>query len=199
MTSVDLTKLRAVMFDVECREDVDGKRNTFGSAQHLGIAVACTLTSDGEFRDWIHDDSAFRLFQYLATFDVIVGWNTLGFDYPLLGGSLRGEYDLMAPKFIETVFRGKTIDLMLDVKEAVGARMKLENVSIATLGLKKEMDGAFAPERWRKGQCLEVITYCRGDVTKTKGIYDKAIKGEPLFCSDSAGNKKQFLCTPKIR
>jgi DEAD/DEAH box helicase domain-containing protein len=195
----DLRNLKVCFFDIECREDVDGKRNKFDQAQHLGIAVACTLTSDGEYRDWINDDCAFRLFSYLTSFDAVVTYNGCGFDYPVLGGCLLGEYHLAAAKYIEMALKGKTIDLCIDFREALGARVSLQNVVVPTLGESKTMDGAYAPEKWRKGQCLEVIHYCRGDVSLTKKLFDKAINGEDLQVLDKAGNKKSFRVSPKIR
>jgi hypothetical protein len=196
---MNLLDKRYVVFDIECREDVDGKRNKFDQSQHLGIAVACTKSFDGEIRDWIEDASAFKLFSYLASFEVVVSYNGLGFDYPLLGGSLLGEYHLAAPKFIENALKSRTIDLCLDFKEALGARVSLKNVSIPTLGLDKEMDGGLAPQNWRKGKCFEVINYCRGDIDKTDKLFRLAASGQPLKVLDKQGVAKEFTCSPKLR
>lgn len=198
---MNLLDKKWVVFDVECDEDVDGKRNQFNMAQHLGVAVACTLTHDGEYRDWIgaKNGEAHRLLGYLSTFDVVVGYNLLGFDYPLLGGCVLGEYHLAAPKVVEAKLAGKTVDLCLDFKEAIGQRVSLQNVAVPTLGQSKTMDGGLAPTNWRKGKCLEVISYCRVDLDLTGGLFRKAVAGEPLFVLAKDGAKKQFSCQPKLR
>lgn len=195
----DLTGKRFVVFDIECRENIDGKRFTFAESHFAGIAVACTADQNDQYKDWIHDESAHLLVEYLLGFDYIVGYNTLGFDYPLLGGSWRGKYDLKAQKIIENILKGKTIDLCADFKEAVGARISLKNVSIPTLGQDKLMDGGLAPERWRKREALEVIQYCRDDVSKTKQLFLKACAGETLKLLTKEGQVREFKCTPKVR
>jgi hypothetical protein len=196
---IDLSKKKYVVWDVECREDVDGQRNKFDQSQHLGIAVASTETGDGEIRDWIEDKDAWRLFSYLNQFEVIVSYNGLGFDNPLLGGSMLGEYHLASRGFVGNALKGRQVDLCLDFKEAIGARVRLQNVTIPTLNLAKEMDGGLAPQNWRKGKCLEVITYCRGDVDKTNKLFKLAASGQPLYVLDSQGNKKEFRCQPELR
>lgn len=196
----ELKDLNYCVFDIECREDVDGKRNKFDQSQHLGVAVACTLTKDGEYMDWIGGaHPMFNLFHYLLGFDAIITYNGLGFDYPLLGGELKGEYNLTAPKFIENSLKGKTIDLCVDFKEALGVRVGLQKVISATTGDSKTMDGGLAPHNWRKGKCMEVISYCRNDVAMTKKLFDLAVAGEQLFVFDQVQQKKAFRCTPKLR
>lgn len=200
MQPINFKNLKYVVFDIECREDVDGQRNKFNQSHHLGNAVSCTLSYDGEYKDWIGGvHSPFNLLQYLLSFDIVVGYNTLGFDYPLFGGELLGEYDLRAPKFIENVLKGKTIDLCKDFHETLGARVSLQKVVTATLGESKSMDGGLAPQNWRKNKCLEVIQYCRNDVTMTKKLFELLISEQPLSVLDQASKSKTFKCVPKIR
>lgn len=196
---LDLTGKKFVVLDIECRENVDMKRFTFGEAHFLGIAVACTETHDGVIKDWIHDDHAHLLVEYLLSFDYVVTFNGLGFDYTLLGGSWRGKYDLKAPTIIKQILAGKTIDLCKDFHETLGARVGLKKVTIPTLGEDKLMDGALAPDRWRKRECMEVIMYCRDDVSKTKQLFLKAAAGETLKVQTKEGAIREFKCVPKIR
>lgn len=196
---LDLTGKKYVVFDIECREDVDMKRNHFSQAQHLGIAVACAQSYDGEFKDFVHDHSAGRLVNYLAAFDYVITYNGIGFDYPLLGGCFLDEYDLRAPKIIENLFKGRTIDLCKDFHEAVGARVSLNNVAIPTLNIQKSMDGGLAPSNFRKGKILEVIQYCRHDVHMTHELFKKACAGETLKVLNKEGQTKEFKAVPKVR
>lgn len=197
---LDLSGKKFVTVDWECFEDVDGKRNQFNAAQHLGNAVACTLSSEGEYKDWIgKHHSPHAMLMYMLTFDYIIGYNTLGFDYPLFGGELLGEYDLRAPLYVQNVLKNKTIDLMVDFREALGVRVSLANVAGPTLGEQKTMDGGFAPSEFRKGHCLEVIKYCRQDVNMTHQLFVKASKGEELKVKTTKGEIRTFACVPKVR
>ena len=196
---LDLVSKRFVTLDIECKENIDGKRFTFSESHFAGIAVACTVDQDGRYKDWIHDESAHLLVEYLLSHDYVVGYNTLGFDYPLLGGSWRGKYDLKSPSIIKTILTGKTIDICADFKETLGTRVSLKHVAVPTLGEDKLMEGSLAPERWRKREALEVITYCRDDVKKTDALFKMACRGEKLKVLTKEGQVREFTCTPKLR
>jgi hypothetical protein len=189
---------RILVADAECLRDV-AHPFSFDKSQFLGNAVTCTLSNDGEYRDWIGDGSIFAMWKYMITFDIIVTYNGLSFDYPLWGGSILGAEHLEARKFFEKSFKGKSVDLCLDFHETLGARTKMTAVSVPTLGDNKELDGGFAPQLWRQGKCMEVIEYCRGDLRRTLGLFDLAIKGLPLKVQTKEGHIREFTCMPKIR
>jgi hypothetical protein len=184
--------------DAECFHDVRPPF-TFGASEYLGNAVTCTLTNEGEYKDWVGDNTIFAMWKYAINFDMLLTYNGLSFDYPLWGGSILGPEHLEARKFFEKSFKGRTIDLCLDFFDALGVRVGLDSVSIPTLGDVKEMQGKFAPQMWREGNCLETITYCRGDVRRTYGLLDRIIKGEKLKHQKKDGTIIEFTCTPKLR
>lgn len=190
--------LKIVAGDAECLRDV-APPYSFGASQFLGNAVTCTLTKEGEFKDWVGDQSIFPMWKYLIGFDVFVTFNGVGFDYPLWGGSMLGPEHIEARKFFEKSFKGKTVDLCLDFFEALGVRVGLNAVAIPTLGDAKEMEGGFAPQHWRSGRCFEVIEYCRGDNRRTMDLFLKAIAGEELSVKLKDGSIRKFKCTPKLR
>ena len=196
---LDLNGKTHTTLDIECRHNVDGRRFTFNESHFLGIAVACTVDQTGQYRDWIHDESAPALVEHLLAHNIVVTFNGQGFDLPLLGGSWRGPYDLKAPTILKTILTGRHVDLCLDFKEALGVRVSLKNVAIPTLGEDKLMDGGLAPERWRKREALEVITYCRDDVKKTDALFKMACRGEKLKVLTKEGQVREFTCTPKLR
>lgn len=189
---------KILTIDAECLRDVKPPYS-FDKSEFLGNAVTCTLTNDGEYKDWIGDQSIFAMWKYMIQFDIIVGYNTINFDYPLWGGSILGAEHLEAKKFFEKSFKGKTVDLCVDFFDALGTRVGLNSVSIPTLGDAKEMDGGFAPQHWRAGRCFEVIEYCRGDVRRTYDLFLKASAGEKLKHKKKDGNIIEFSCMPKIR
>jgi hypothetical protein len=195
---MDLTGKKIVAIDAECLRDVSPPF-TFGASQFLGNAVTCSVTNDGEYKDWVGDGSIFAFYKYLINFDIIVGYNTIGFDYPLWGGSMLGPEHMQARKIFENSFKGKTVDLCVDFQAALGVRTSLAKVSVPTLGDHKELDGGFAPQHWRNGKCMEVINYCRGDVRRTMQLFILAANGEDLKVATKDGEIRTFKCEPKIR
>lgn len=195
---MDLTGKKIVAIDAECLRDV-ASPFSFGASQFLGNAVTCSIDHKGDFKDWILDQNIFPFYKFLLQFDIVVGYNTLGFDYPLWGGSMMGPEHMQARKIFENTFKGKTVDLCVDFHETLGARVGLKNVAVPTLGDHKEMDGGFAPQHWRNGKCMEVIEYCRGDVRRTMNLFLKAAAGEDLKVQLKSGETRTFKCEPKLR
>lgn len=193
-----LQSMTRTAFDIECLHDVDKKHFNFSDSEFLGIAVACGLDHEGEFKDFVTDASAFRCFGYLMKHQMVIGYNTIGFDFPLVGGSLLTPQNPFSKRYVAGQLGGRIVDLAVDFAEALGHRISLEKVSIPTLGDKKEMDGGFAPEQFRNGKILEVIEYCRGDVRRTDDLFVKAVMGEELKAETKNGIKT-FKCTPKLR
>jgi hypothetical protein len=195
---MDLLSLSRVTVDAECLRSVKPPMN-FNDANYLSNAVTCTVQNGKEVKDWIGDSSIFRLWKYLITHQLVITYNGLGFDYPLWGGALYSPEDNEAKRFFEKSLKGKTVDLCLDFKEALGIRVKLGDVSVPTLGDVKEMNGGFAPDLWRDGKCFEVIEYCRGDIRRTDNLFILAASGKPLKVKLKDGQIREFFCKPKIR
>jgi hypothetical protein len=193
-----MESMSRVNFDIECLHDVDKKHFNFSDSEFLGIAVACCLDHEGEFKDFVTDASAFRCFGHLMKHKMIIGYNTIGFDFPLLGGSLLTPQNPYSKRYVASQFGGRIVDLAKDFSEVLGHRISLQKVSVPTLGDAKEMEGGFAPEQFRRGKILEVIEYCRGDVRRTDDLFVKAVRGEDLMAETKNGIKT-FKCTPKLR
>lgn len=195
---IDLATMTHVTIDAECLRDVKHPYS-FSQAEHLGNAVTCSISNEGEYKDWVGDGSITAFWSYIMQFDLIIGYNTIGFDYPLWGGSMWGPEHSNAKTFFEKSTKGKTVDLAKDFSEHFKHRVKLNNVSVPTLGDAKEMDGGHAPYHWRNGRCLEVIEYCRGDVRRTQELFLKAVRGEDLSLLTKTNDIRTFSVSPKIR
>lgn len=198
LTPEMLQSMTRATTDIECLHDVDKKHFGFDDAEFLEIAVACTVNHEGEVRDFTRDE-AFRYYGYLSKHHIICGYNVLGFDFPLIGGQLLSPQNPAAKRFVGNQLKGRIVDLAKDFSEALGHRIKLESVSIPTLGDQKEMQGGFAPELWRAGKKMEVIEYCRGDIRRTDALLVKAVNGEELKYENKNGDIKTFTCQVKLR
>ena len=95
----------------------------------------------------------------------MIGYNNDSFDTRILNKYYSGDLSKIA-----------SIDLLAEIKNSLGRRLKLDSVAEATLGRKKTGHGLEAMEWWKQGRYQDVINYCTEDVRITKDIYDYAIK-----------------------
>lgn len=121
----------------------------------FGLSVAVTWDAANQFREWYETDAG-KLIQELKQFDRIVTFNGDRFDLELLAdyGDARG-------------LRGKSFDLLQDLKRRLGFRVSLQSLAQATLGKRKAGTGVEAVKWWRSGDPelrRRVVEYCRMDV-----------------------------------
>jgi len=175
-----------VVFDLETLHSTDEEGFSFGRPWQLGLAVACTWSEEDGARDWFAPD-AWSLLQYLGQQERVVSFNGLRFDYRVLDGAIApGTGEVSGGDVAEmtrAALRGKSIDMLLDVVDALGKRIKLARLAEGTLGEFKEMPGELAPKEWAAGRRLEVIRYCRHDVEITRKLYEWGVEGAPLLFS----------------
>ena len=74
----------------------------------------------------------------------------------------------------------KDFDICNKVHSTIGKRVGLNNIAFNTFNMSKTIDGADAPQLWRDGKKLEVISYCRNDVKMTNDIFLKIFHKEEL-------------------
>ena len=89
----------------------------------------------------------------------------------------------------------KSVDLLKEVKNVLGRRLKLDNMAEATLGKKKSGSGLEAVKWWAEGQIEKVRDYCIDDVRITKELYDYAKKHGSLKYKDYDGLREIKLDT----
>jgi DEAD/DEAH box helicase domain-containing protein len=113
------------------------------------------------------------LWPILESSDMIITWNGDHFDIPLLNKYYTGDLGKI-----------KSLDLMKEVVNVLGRRLKLDTVAEATLGKKKSGHGLEAIEWWLSGEIDKIVKYCKDDVALTKEIYDYAIANNKLKYKD---------------
>jgi len=125
-----------------------------------------------------------RLWSILERADVLIGYNSDHFDIPILNRYYPG--DLLALK---------SVDLLAEIRNSLGRRLKLDSVAQATLGKKKSGSGLESLVWWKQGDVEKVRAYCLDDVKITKGIYDFALKNGYVQYMDFKTKKKIPLDT----
>jgi hypothetical protein len=116
--------------------------------------------------------------------DLVVGWNILLFDLPILLREVLVETGgLPLSPNVAVRWPRKTLDFFHEIKQATGRWCKLDQVAIATLGYGKSADGQRAAEWLASGDqelYLRAVEYCREDVGLVVALHEHVQAGLPL-------------------
>jgi len=127
-----------------------------------------------------------RLWPILENADMLITYNGDHFDIPLLDKYYPGDLTKI-----------KSLDLLKEIKNSLGRRIKLDTVAEATLGRNKSGHGLEAITWWKNGEIDKIIKYCTEDVRITKEVYDYAMKNGVLKYTDGSIIKDIKLDTSK--
>jgi len=174
--------MRKITFDIETKntfEDIDENNPSL-----LDISIVCIHDSATNTYDSFLEDDFPRLWPILEKADLLIGYNSDHFDIPLLNKHYPGD--------LSTI---KSLDLLKEIKNSLGKRLKLDSVATATLGEGKSGNGLKAITWWKNGEVEKVRQYCLDDVRVTKDLYDYALQNGYLKYKDGAKIKKIPLDT----
>lgn len=157
---VQCTCACALEIDLSAVQVVPSAAQVASTAQLLSSAKKLTC-----WRDVIASRGANPFAPLLALFDsadIIVGFNALDFDFPLL----KRHYGKMGLQRYYS-HRFKCIDVFERVRSATGSWPSLDGLlSLNNLG-SKSGSGAFAITLWNEGRRAELEHYCQDDVRLT--------------------------------
>ena len=155
--------MRTVVFDIETANWM----SDIGSSDpaDLTIALVCIHDSETDTSKSFLEPELPQLWKILEHTDLLVGYNSDHFDIPLLNKYYPGD-----------LTRIRSLDLMKEIQDVVGRRLRLDAIADGTLGKKKSGDGAQSIKWWRAGEVDKVRTYCLKDVEITKEIFEYALK-----------------------
>lgn len=177
----------------------------------LGLSIGCYFDYDDEKIHWFDEHTLeTTMLHWVKRQVVLVGFNSLAFDGPLLRAILRRRAETLpeSEKFVLSAlcddFKAlctKGYDVLSEIwatdpqnKFAPGLN-SLDAVSQANgLGAKLS-HGAQAPRDWRNGKWATVLNYCQDDVYKTKALFELALHGEPI---KRAGGRDVYLRVPEV-
>lgn len=150
---------RIAVLDVETRrsaQEVGGWHN----AAEMGVSCAVLWDMQAEaFEDYLQEDLP-AMTRRLTEFDLVVGFNVLGFDYRVLRGSVDFDFHALP-----------TLDILKVVLDRLGYRLSLDHLARHSLGVQKSGHGLEALRWWKEGRVDQIVAYCRDDVAITRDLY----------------------------
>ena len=153
--------MNLVFFDLETQnllQDVGGRTGI----EKLRLSCGVTYSTEKEDFSVYWERDAQTLIQELKDAERVIGFNILGFDYPVLRP--------YAPGFNFASLR--SLDLLQDIHRTLGFRLSLDSIAEASLGATKSADGLKAVEWFRAGELEKVAEYCKKDVDITRQVYE---------------------------
>lgn len=155
--------MKQIILDVETKKTFDqvGGYNP----GLLGVSFVGVIERDGflgkgrEHRFFEKDLN--KLWPLLESADVLVGFNTDGFDLLTL-----------EPYYTGKISELPSLDLLSRIKESVGHRISLNAVATETLGTEKSGSGLDAIRYYAEGELDKLADYCMKDVEITRDVYD---------------------------
>ncbi|WP_165177192.1 DEAD/DEAH box helicase [Desulfovibrio sp. ZJ369] len=166
-----------VVFDVETRRSA-AEVGGWNRAGQMGVSVAVLYDSTADDYFSYRQEELPALFERLRAADLVVGFNSLRFDYAVLAP--------FAPFELRSL---PSLDLLQRVHERLNYRVSLNNIGQATLGEPKSADGLQALQWWKQGRCEEIAAYCRKDVDLTRRLYLFGLAEGYVLFSNKAGQR----------
>lgn len=174
--------MRKIVFDIETRNffhDV-GKNDP----RLLDIAIVAIYDSETDSYSSYLESELNQLWPILERADMLIGFTSEHFDMPLLNKYYPGDLTQI-----------KHLDILKEIKNSYGRRMKLDQLAEGTLGKRKSGWGGDAIKWWKAGDIDRVRNYCIDDVRITKELYDHACANNKLIFKEGSQLKEISLDT----
>lgn len=160
--------MRKIVFDIETKNFFnDVGKNDPALLDIALVAIHDSLTDS--YSSYLEEELV-KLWPILERADQLIGFNSDHFDIPLLNKYYPGDLTKI-----------KSLDILKEIKESYGRRMRLDQLSEGTLGKNKSGGGRDAIDWWQSGDVERVRAYCLDDVKLTKELYDYAIANNKLI------------------
>lgn len=138
--------------------------------KRLGLAVAVTYSFNRDkFTAWRHE-YVNDLIRTLRSAALVVGWQPASFEYKILSA-------YTGLKLTQT----PTINLLTEVKEALGFHIPAELLTEATLEKRRRLLGDQSVMLWRQGRIQELAERVYEDVRMIRDLFISAFHGGKLF------------------
>ncbi|MDO8589998.1 MAG: ribonuclease H-like domain-containing protein [bacterium] len=160
--------MRKIVFDIETKNFFQEVGKNDPSLLDLSLVAIYDSLTDS-YSSYLEEELG-KLWPILERADMLIGFNSDHFDIPLLNKYYPGDLTKI-----------KSLDILKEIKDSYGRRMRLDQLAEGTLGKNKSGHGADATDWWKAGDVERVRAYCLDDVKLTKGLYDYALANNKLI------------------
>ena len=190
-----------VVVDVEIQKTIEETPGGWDATDKLGVAVACLWEYETQRMRIYGPKDVEELRKRLLKADRISGFNIFNFDFPVIWGISKFQWNNwpikspLSDSEMKLVYQGtngcnlkaelgqKTDDMLRRIWQALNldpdnfnpkthGGWKLDNVALATLGYAKIGYGGDAPKWYQAGQIQRVCNYCADDVALERDLTD---------------------------
>ena len=166
-----------VYFDLETQKSAD-EAGGWSHIDLMGMSVGVTFSTErGGYRVYAEPEVD-GLIEEIRKADLVVGFNQIRFDYKVLEGYSVFDFSQVP-----------SLDMLVDLNEKLGHRLKLDSIAQATFGCEKTAEGLQAIEWYRQGKLMEIAEYCMFDVKITKMVHEYGQSHGYLHYTNKFGNK----------
>ncbi len=166
-----------VYFDLETQRSA----NDVGGWNHIdrmGMSIGVTYsTARGGYMVY-GEPQVNDLIQEIQRADLVVGFNHIRFDYKVLEGYSVFDFSQVP-----------SLDMLVDLNEKLGHRLKLDSIAQATFGCEKTAEGLQAIEWFKQGKLAEIAEYCLYDVKITKMVHEYGAAYDHVYYTNRFGDK----------
>ncbi len=166
-----------VVLDIETQNTFQEVGGYFTDKLKVSVVVAYYYETDEYIAYQEHELP--RLFERLERSGRIIGYNSIGFDIPVLNNYYAGDL-LQLPQ----------LDMLAKIQQSLGFRIKLDDVASATIGTSKSAHGLLAVQWWKEGKVKEIIDYCQQDVKVTREVYEFGLENGYILFDDRTGERR---------
>lgn len=168
---------KVAVWDCEIKTPIEKCSKGWQSHGEMGISVLCLYDyATGRYRVF-DDKNCEEAVAILHTYDVVAGFNTVGFDWKLLRATwpCPAERRSVDADVLREIWRGLKLDPDHFEPKTHGG-YKLDDVAWETIQMRKSGNGAAAPLLYQEGRLSEVIDYCLEDVRIEKTLFEFACR-----------------------
>jgi DEAD/DEAH box helicase domain-containing protein len=167
-----------VYFDLETQKSAD-EVGGWNNIRDMRMSVGVTFsTARSEYKIY-RESQVNALIEELRRADLVVGFNSIRFDYEVLAGH--------NPLFDPSQLR--SLDMLVELEKTLRHRLSLDSIAQSTLGVEKTSEGLQAIRWFREGRLLEIAEYCCFDVKITRLVHEYGAAHKQLFYTNKFGKK----------
>jgi hypothetical protein len=166
-----------VYFDLETQKSAD-EVGGWNHISRMGMSVGVLYsTSGGDYRIY-SEKQVDKLIKDLQRADLVVGFNSLRFDYEVLHGYTALDLRQLP-----------TLDMLLDLQARLQHRLSLDAIASATFGVEKTAEGMQAIQWYKEGRLLDIAEYCCYDVKITRMVHEHGVRHKQVQYFNRFGKK----------